>query len=237
MSQEVTEKIAEKIWKNECGGKLEALTCWNEGESFGSFGIGHFIWYPAGEKKFFQETFPELLKFFQNAGIVLPSWLSEADGCLWPSREAFYENFHSQKMVVLRDLLLRTKNLQASFIVSKVEKVFKEIEERLAKDKRGAVLQAFHQLTRNPNGMYALVDYLNFKGAGISPEEAYQGYGWGLLQVLQGLSPNADDVVADFAASAKKVLARRVANSPPGRHEERWLKGWYNRINTYLELF
>ncbi|MBS0628570.1 MAG: hypothetical protein JSS09_10245, partial [Verrucomicrobia bacterium] len=35
--------IADKIWKNECAGKMEGLTHWGEGESFGSFGIGHFI--------------------------------------------------------------------------------------------------------------------------------------------------------------------------------------------------
>ena len=41
--------LGEKIWKNECGGTVEGLTHWNKGEAFGSFGIGHFIWYPENQ--------------------------------------------------------------------------------------------------------------------------------------------------------------------------------------------
>ena len=35
--------------------------------------------------------------------------------------------------------------------------------------------------------------------------------------------------------SAKKVLTKRVRNSPPARNESRWLPGWLNRINTYVQ--
>jgi hypothetical protein len=75
---------------------------------------------------------------------------------------------------------------------------------------------------------------VNFKGEGISPTETYQGQGWGLLQVLQCLSPLSKDIVIDFVKAAKKILSQRIENSPPEKHEERWLKGWQNRVETYL---
>jgi hypothetical protein len=36
-----------------------------------------------------------------------------------------------------------------------------------------------------------------------------------------------------FALSAKKMLSRRIKNSPPARGEERWRKGWNVRLDTY----
>ncbi|MGH7938710.1 MAG: hypothetical protein ACRD5Z_14590, partial [Bryobacteraceae bacterium] len=62
--------------------------------------------------------------------------------------------------------------------------------------------------------------------------ERYDGRGWGLLQVLEGMSDEAAATYA-FAESAARVLRERVANSPPDRHESRWLPGWLNRVSTY----
>ena len=88
-------RIAERIWQNECGGKIENLTHWNQNENFASMGIGHFIWYCKDRKERFQETFPDLLVFLQKEGVVLPDWLKITEGCPWNSREAFYQNIHS----------------------------------------------------------------------------------------------------------------------------------------------
>jgi hypothetical protein len=38
---------------------------------------------------------------------------------------------------------------------------------------------------------------------------------------------------AEFSAAAKRVLERRVKNSPSERGESRWLAGWLNRCETY----
>ncbi len=42
-------------------------------------------------------------------------------------------------------------------------------------------------MAASPNGVYALVDYVNFKGEGTLATERYQDHGWGLLQVLEGM--------------------------------------------------
>ncbi|MFS8562869.1 MAG: hypothetical protein LVR00_00440 [Rhabdochlamydiaceae bacterium] len=76
------------------------------------------------------------------------------------------------------------------------------------------------------------MDYLNFKGAGTSNLETYQGKGWGLLQVLLTMSSSGDEVAA-FRKAAETILTERVALSPPERNEKKWLPGWINRIKTY----
>ena len=85
-----TNQVAEKIWNNECGGRIEELTHWKKGEEFASVGIGHFIWYPAGKRDRFQETFPELLEYMEHEGVVLPAWLKGCRTCPWSSREEFF---------------------------------------------------------------------------------------------------------------------------------------------------
>jgi hypothetical protein len=81
-------------------------------------------------------------------------------------------------------------------------------------------------------GTFALIDYVNFKGEGVNEGERYKSQGWGLLQVLEGMSEKGDPVQA-FSTSAADVLVRRVQNSPPERHEERWLPGWKKRVFNY----
>src|SRR5574337_1281959 len=71
-------RIGRKVWRNECGGTISGLTSWNEGENFASLGIGHFIWYPEGNRGPFEESFPKFLTFAASRGIELPDWLRPA---------------------------------------------------------------------------------------------------------------------------------------------------------------
>jgi hypothetical protein len=231
VSSQDAHKIAEKIWKNECSSTMEKLTHWGKNENFPSLGIGHFIWYPAGKEDRFQETFPALLTYLEKEGAVLPPWLKTSRQCPWNSREEFYSQINSPQMKELRQFLFDTKNLQALFIAARLEKALPRITEKLTSSEKEKVTKAFSQLASNPQGLYALIDYTNFKGEGISPTETYKGKGWGLLQVLQAMEKNT---VAEFVIAAKKILAQRVKNSPPEREEEKWLKGWFNRLDTYL---
>jgi hypothetical protein len=235
ISEENSRKISMKIWKNECAGTIKGLTCWNAGESFASLGIGHFIWYPKGKKEGFQESFPELLTFLENQGIELPFFLKDIPCCPWNSRDDFYEKIDSFEMETLRKFLFATKDLQTIFIIQRLEKTLSFLAKNLPDNEKEHVTDIFLSLEKTPNGLYALIDYLNFKGAGVTSFESYQGKGWGLLQVLQGIPSFSTDVLADFVSSAKVVLTERVHNAPPERNEQRWLKGWINRIDTYLK--
>jgi hypothetical protein len=234
LSSQEAKIIGEKIWKNECGGKKEGLTHWNKGENFASLGIGHFIWYPAEKNERFQETFPDLLQFLQKEKINLPPWLKAAAGCPWSSREEFYHQIQSPEMESLRKMLFDTRSLQAIFMAHRLETLFPQIVASCPPREREKITVLFKRLTEEGKGWYALIDYLNFKGAGISPQETYQGKGWGLLQVLEGMPSSSKRPLEDFVAAAKAVLIQRVQNASPERDEARWLPGWLNRLDTYL---
>ncbi len=233
ISPQMADQIGEKIWKNECGGKFEELTHWKKGENFASLGIGHFIWYSKNQRERFEETFPDLIDFLQKRGAPLPDWLKTTKECPWSSREEFYEKIQSPKMKSLRSFLYETRALQAIFIANRLEKAFTALIEKCPEKDQSKIRAIFQRLSEEPNGLYALIDYLNFKGAGTSPSETYQGQGWGLLQVLQDMPAVSENTLRDFVHSAKEVLRRRVESAPPERNEGQWLKGWFNRLDSY----
>ncbi len=234
ISFEDANKIGEKIWENECDGAMEELTHWKKGENFASLGIGHFIWYPESKREQFYETFPSLLQFLLKEGVILLNWLKNAQGCPWDSRESFYEDIHSQKMESLREFLFETRSLQAIFIANRLENALPSMIELSPEVERGKIIHLFYRFAKDPQGLYALVDYLTFKGSGTSPQESYNGQGWGLLQILQRLPHCSEEPLVDFVETAKEILRERVLNSPPERNEEQWLEGWLNRLDTYL---
>ena len=104
--------------------------------------------------------------------------------------------------------------------------------------KRQQIREQFYSLTATPVGVYALVDYVNFKGLGTSSTERYRGRGWGLLQILSEMSWQNDSrkALEEFVQVADKVLVARVKNAPPDRKEEKWLPGWQRRVKSYLEF-
>lgn len=225
--------IGDKIWKNECGGKIEGLTHWNDGEDFGSFGIGHFIWYPCRNQERFHETFPEFIAFLDNSQVAVPAWIREAEGCPWKSRKEFYQNIDTPKMHELRQFLLETKEWQATFMVHRLKKALPNILFGLNDGEKMRIKEIFTRLSATPQGLYALVDYANCKGLGTVFSESYKGQGWGLKQVLLQIPLSSKNPLADFVVEAKKILMARVENSPPERNEKRWIKGWFNRLDTY----
>lgn len=229
--------VGRRIWQNECEGTVEGLTHWNHGEDFPSLGIGHFLWYPAGRRDRFEETFPGLIDFCRERGASVPAWLSDVHACPWPTRAVFEAERRSRRMNELRTFLATTITLQAEFIARRLANALPRIIETLDESERPAVTSRFDALFRTPQGLYAVMDYVNCKGEGINPSEQYAGQGWGLLQVLQGMHgfPEGNDAVREFAASACRVLERRVSLAPRERHdlEKRFLRGWRKRVMGY----
>jgi len=230
-------KIGKRVWQNECNGTISGLTAWNKGEDFASLGIGHFIWYPKGRRGPFEESFPKLVSFISSRGAKLPTLLlgtGAGEPCPWNSRAEFVKAQNSAEMNQLRRFLADTIDLQAEFLVARLEAALPKMLAEAAPANRTNVQQQFERLTKTPQGCYALVDYVNFKGEGVLHTERYQGQGWGLLQVLEAMRGNSEASAADeFARSAKVVLTRRVRNAPPERHESQWLTGWLRRVNSY----
>ncbi len=244
LSDEEYAWIAGRIFVNETGGDPRKLVHWNEGEDFPSLGIGHFIWFPAGVDAPFDESFPAMSAWVQEATearIPFPAWLAslESFDAPWPSREAFYDDLDSPETESLRTWLDATRFAQAQYIVASFEARWNALE--LAEGDKALLTALMRRLQTTPEGLFATVDYVNFKGLGSNPRERYDDHGWGLVQVLRdtrSASTSDDDpraLLDAFARAAAARLVRRAELAPPERNEARWVPGWTRRVAAYRQ--
>lgn len=236
LSQDAKQKIGRKIWLNECSGTVEGLTSWNRNEYFASLGIGHFIWYTASRPGPFDESWPKLVAFMKQQNVVMPDWIATTKDCPWNTYEEFHAAKNSPEMNELRGFLKNTIDVQTDFIVHRLQSALPKMKAQAASSpaERAKLERNFYAVASSPQGVYALIDYVNFKGEGIKQEERYKGQGWGLAQVLLEMEgqPNGAAASVEFGNSARRVLTRRVENAKP-KDESMWLKGWSNRTETY----
>ncbi len=222
--------LGQRIWANECAGSKQGLVSWNAGENFPSVGIGHFIWFPAGVKTPFAESFPQFVRYARAQGVQMPAYFNGA--APWPSKAAYLAD-RSGKADEMREWFARNVEVQTRFIIARSHH---SLGGMMRASRNPAAVQAHYKaLAATPQGMYCLVDYVNFKGEGIKSAERYDGRGWGLLQVLEEMkgNPQGRAACAEFSRAASAVLRRRVAHAPASRGEQRWLPGWLNRCKTY----
>lgn len=241
ISPQIALPIGIKIWFNECDGSIMGLTSWNAEENFASLGIGHFLWHPYPSKRAtFNAGFPHLLRYMEARGVNVPYWLRGKAGlyCPWGSRDEFLEAQYSIKMGALRSFLQQTIPIQAEYMTRHLQEILPDLLASTPMEERWLIHNKFHNLARTPSGIYAMVDYLNFKGSGIgNGSRCNYEHGSGLLQVLRGMkfAPPHFSTLQAYAWSAKHALIRRVESHAHSQYDERWLAGWFKRLNTYLE--
>ncbi len=228
--------IGKKIWQNECAGSIAGLTTWNAGEEFPSIGIGHFIWYPAGFKGRFEESWPAFAKFAHQRGADLPAVAFEVHSP-WRTKGEFQTDFKGPRLTALRGWLAEHVAIQTDFIIDRSQAALPKILAAAPASEKARIEANYHEVSTTSQGTYALIDYVNFKGDGTQASEKYKGQGWGLMQVLGEMkqAPAGASAATEFAASAKRILSRRIANSPPKRGEKRWEEGWHHRCMTYAK--
>ena len=230
--------IGQQIFQNECAGQFRCLVHWNDGEAFPSLGIGHFIWYPPHVDAGFVESFPKLISYMVQRQRAIPDWLRELDPLQapWADKAAFEAVENSPQVAELREFLAGSQGIQAEFIFRRAQESLSTTVESAPQDQRQKVREHLAQLSQTPGGVYALVDYVNFKGEGLAQSERYQGEGWGLLQVLLAMPEHSADPALDqFREAADKVLTRRAELADQAREKEQWLPGWRKRLDTYRE--
>lgn len=228
ISPEQLNRIAEKIYQNECARKREYLVWWSENEEFPSLGIGHFLWLPNDLKVPFEPSFKKYLDVCIYDDIEIPEILRNYnDGCIWNNRNEFLDPKNSDQIEQIKNWLENTKNFQAEFLYQRALNMLEDII-----DYDPATRINIEKLLAYNIGKFVVIDYINFKGSGLNFSERYNGQGWGLLQVLQGMGFNPDPVDA-FIKSAIEVLENRIKNSPPKRNEGVFLKGWIKRFESY----
>ena len=236
LSAAAKHKIGHEIWQNESGGKITGLTHWNDGEEFPSMGIGHFIWYPQGFRGRWTESFPLFIRYAQQRGSQgIPAWVANSKHCPYPNKAAFLRDFNGAKLKALRTYLASNVALQTDYIIATSRQALPAMMASAPTAQRVRIQANYHKVSTTTNGTYALIDYVNFKGNGTNPTERYKGQGWGMMWVLMEMRdvPAGQAAAAEFAASAKRCLDRRVRNSPQARGEKRWTAGWHNRCGTY----
>ncbi len=226
--------IGKKIWQNESAGKISGLTHWNDGEEFPSMGIGHFIWYPKGFNGRWTETWPEFVRYALSQGKNVPAVGRLAD-CPWPNKASFQRDFNGAQLKGLRTWLASDITVQTEFIAYKSRAALPNILKAAPAAQRARIQRNYDKVATTSNGVYALVDYVNFKGDGTNPRETYAGQGWGLMWVLMEMRevPSGQAAAKEFGQAAKRRLDLRVKNSPASRGEKRWTPGWHNRCDSY----
>lgn len=234
LSNKQAKALGQLIWKNEGQQKLQHLTTWNKNEEFPSLGLGHFIWYPDKKQGVFKEQFPQLLDYFRAHGVQLPPWLNKTKSAPWQSRAQFYKEFNGEKLSGLRTFLSEHLDLQVRFIIARLEKAIPLLLAESEPEQKNSITKNLNALTATAEGLFALLDYINFKGEGLSEKERYQGQGWGLKQVLLTMPEQYKDPLRAFGFAADEVLTRRVKNA--SRDESRWLKGWRVRVHAYQNI-
>ncbi len=224
ISREEFSRIGTGLFENECGSEKDFLVWWSPKEEFPAFGIGHFIWLPENVSVPFVEQFPDLIKFYLTRKQAVPEIIlgNINSGCPWKSRT---ELDSAPEKTEIIQWLLTTTYLQASFIISRGMDSIMDILNDNPKLKT-----PLQEISATPEGRFAIIDYLNFKGTGLDPSERYKNEGWGLLQVLDGITRYSVD---GFADSALDVLTRRIENSPPERKETLFYQSWIKRLRTY----
>ncbi|KMQ74829.1 hypothetical protein [Marinobacter subterrani] len=230
--------VGRQIFRNECAGRFECLVHWNTGEAFPSLGIGHFIWYPEGVDGRFVESFPALIDYMRQRRVPIPGWLQRLEpfDAPWPDRQSFMTAGDSSRVAELREFLASTRGIQAEFIFHRARNSLERVIEAAPPGRKGEVVGRLEALSKTPGGVYAVMDYVNFKGEGLSTTERYKGEGWGLLQVLLEMRARAGKTaLANFREAAGRVLARRAHNADNPIERERWLPGWLKRLETYAE--
>lgn len=232
--------LQKMIFFNECSSLPERMLTWNADEAFPSFGLGHFIWYPQGAKGPYQALFPAFLSFLEAQKAEIPEWIKALPTreAPWQNREEFLKDLSSERMTVLKDFLTRTQGFQTQFIMQRVKGILPRMLAAVPEEKRPEITLKFNAIANAPQGMFALIDYVNFKGEGILESERTQGQGWGLLQVLEEMrAPEKKvDALEEFVWAAKKVLENRVKNAPPEKDCSKRLRGWKTRVKNYLKI-
>lgn len=225
--------IAKRIFVNETGGNPDAIAWWAPHENFASVGIGHFLWMPKGYEGPFEDSFSSFLWFSRTHHVTPPAWLLRNPRCPWRNRYEWLKGQHDPRMMSLKRFLLNTKDIQAQFIIYRFNYAMRAMLNAVPASVQRTLMVQVKRLMASPQGQYALVDYVNFKGTGVNEYQKGNTRAWGLLQVLQHMknaqaSPSA--VITEFVTAAKQVLKQRVVARPQDRV---FLVGWMKRIDSY----
>lgn len=226
-NEEKMSVLENKIKRNEASSQ-DKVIYWHLHEPFPYLGVGRFIWFPRDSSFSYEEDFPSLLKFMKDKGHKLPAWLDQDFTCPWTTRQEFEKD--QKRQLELKQVLETGFELQIKFLVTNSFETFEKIVDSFDENVKSEMKNKIEHLLEDPRGLYALIDYCQFKGSGLNEKEFKDGRGFGLKQVIEAL-PVESLNVESFVKTAKDILKERAKNS----HglDEKWLSSWINRLDRY----
>lgn len=240
-------EIGIKIWQNQCGvwncpGKIthemkDGITSWEA--HYALIGIGQCIWYPADETKNFQEDWPRVAQALKEKGYPIEDWMLEA--CPWKNNKEFFADFDEDRLKSLRKMLVKKALIieQARCIAMRLDESLKNMtdavdaETNITKAEKGdlknIIIGNFYQVSTAdyPRGLYAMMDYVHFKGEGVlATEVTSEGLHFGLRQALEQMDLRTVNKVGAIPAFVEATI-----NMIPSRKDNQYFK---NRMETYM---
>lgn len=253
LSKDELLSLGYRMWNNYAGGTVDGLTKWDGSDADHEFmylGIAQNIWLPEGSNSIFQADWSTVAEELKKRGCKIKPWMLK--DCPWKTQEEFDADFNGKKMTWLRTHLSKEKfvRAQAFCIAERLQRAMDPNSSDfllmgLTADQSALVQKNFNLAvnSKDPLGVYTLIDYVNFKGEGrLSGTEEFNGQGWGLLQVLLNMKAPADgasdmDIMVAFVQSAKFTLCQRVINhktQDPTNNDVQYLDMWVAHLNDYL---
>ena len=253
LSKDQLLSLGYRMWNNYAGGTVDGLTKWDGSDvdhQFMYLGIDQNIWLPEGSSPMFQADWPTVAQRLQELGCKIKPWMLK--DYPWSSKEEFDADFNGKKMIWLRTHLSKEKFVRAqAFCIS--ERLQRTMDPSSPDSllmgltaAQSALVQKNFELvvnSKDPLGVYALIDYVNFKGEGrLGGTEEFNGQGRGLLQVLLNMQTPAEgandaEVMEAFVQSAKFTLCQRVINhkiQDSANNDVQYLDMWVAHLNDYL---
>jgi hypothetical protein len=234
-SEFIDPKFYLAVWPNKNKNKLKLLA-----------GYGHLEWFfdfvPSKDGYSFNSWLLQYKKTTSSTLSKLPEWLSDTTEPPWESQLEFDQDKAkpSGKYKELVDFLEETMDQQTSFIAERAEKAIPLITDTLTdsqiKTFNSNLNRLIYDSRDQPNrlGIWMVTDYIHFKGEGTLDSEVYDGFGWGLKQVILEMEQYKNEApVSAFVLAAKKVLNQRIEHSP-GKTDSKYRKEWFKRLDSYL---
>ena len=220
LTNEEKQKLGRAIARRELG--AQGLIDWSGSEDFASLGVMHATW---GSEKTIkhQNGFIKFLKYAVSRGATLPEFLKDNQENPWQSRGSFFYAKYSRdpRMVDLQQFLEMTKPLQIDFTIDRAAEACNKILADGNYDANDAA--KLSELSKDVKGVFAIIDYVNFKGEGNIADPS----NWGLANVLHEMDVAGGNEIDRFIAAAQKTLAT---------HHPKYFMyktGWIVRLNGY----
>lgn len=235
-------KVTANLLNNETSCKPGFMMEWDDkaGENFPSIGLPHVVWFPQNAKKVVDESFPRFWNYITKNyhGITRVPQMNVSGAAPWNSKAQFDSDpvvKDINRFLLDPDVL----KLEGEFAVQRgLDSVYTVMAanslDPQAKMSQKDLCTNFKNLIASPQGLMAVVDYVNWKGEGVhySEKTDRQNVRWGLKQVLEKIGPvAAGDKKAHlkFAEAAEAVLKDRAADDA---RITKSMRGLLNRIDS-----